>query len=254
MQTKRKGQGEKKSSTKTTKAGVLRIKPGNFEILHVRVESTSPLIMESKIGFEFHLNKYNKSTDKQFEAGLVEQAAGGKTSQKKYVKTEEVLNQEMESLVYWFDKKKKIYGIPAAGFRKSMIEVVKDLDEVAGTQIKRNVWVLPDEGDLVKIVTKKPHYAKYDICKASGMVGAPLVKRRPIIDEWYADLRIRYNADVFSAEAILNILFRCGVSDGYGGKRIGKGYEYGGYQIASKPAPKAVKFSGVPTFKIKRAS
>lgn len=242
---------KKKTATKkkSAKGSVpeLRVAPPSHAILEVRITSLlgNSLIMESKLGAEDLKNKQGTSMDPTVKAGMLAQAPGGKAAKAKPIpRTEKVLMQEYEHSLYHVAGKKGKFGLPAAGFKKSMIELGKNKanDGIDGAHIMRNVWVLSDckstyGEDLVAIRCSEPRPQR-DMGINSGMTGAPRVISRAEIDTWEATLRVKFNTNAFTAEEVFNMINRCGMEDGWGGKRIGKGHTHGGYEVASKPAPK----------------
>ncbi len=239
-----------KKASKSSKANPtpqLRIAPPSHAILEVCIKSLpgDSLIMESKLGAEALMRKQGSSMDPTVKAGMLAEAPGGKAAKAKRVpRTEAVLREEYEHSLYKVAGKKGKYGLPAAGFKKSMIELGKNKanDGIDGAHITRNVWVLADcksthGEDLVAIKCSAPHQ-QMDMGINSGMTGAPRVISRGEIDKWEAILRVKFNTNAFTAEEVLNMVNRCGAEDGWGGKRIGKGHTHGGYAASPTPAPK----------------
>ena len=250
---KKKTTTKKTAKKKAAKGSVpeLRVAPPSHAILEVRIKSLpgDSLIMESKLGAEFLKRKQGTSMDPTVKAGMLAEQPGGKAAKSKPIpRTEKVLRQEFEHSIYKVGGKirgrEAKYGLPAAGFKKSMIELGKNKanDGIDGAHILRNVWVLSDckstyGDDLVAIMCSEPHQ-HLDMGINSGMTGAPRVISRAEIDTWEATLRVKFNTNAFTAEEVFNMINRCGMEDGWGGKRIGKGHTHGGYEVASKPAPK----------------
>jgi hypothetical protein len=251
----------KKKTTKKTaeKKTAKRIGMPNLQVLEFTIKNMegSPLITESKAGAEtLKREVFNESMDPKRNAGLKKQRPGGEAGssneegEKKInsgVRTDEVLDLEFQYSTYPVEGEKDSYGLPAAGFRKSVEDIAKNkaVADLAGTDISRNIWVLHDckseWGDyLVRIKCSKP-YREEALGKNSGLTGAPRVISRARFDQWEARLRVRFDADRFEPEEILSLFARAGMTDGYGGFRLGKGHIAGGYQITAKPAPKLHK-------------
>jgi len=223
----------------------LRIPPPNHAILTVTVKSAdgSPLIMESKAGAEALMRKlYGTSMDPTRTAGLIADRPGGQVEKVKRVRTDDVLKMEFEYSQYRMPGKKNKFGLPAAGFKRSMQQVGVNTEGINGTDVMRNIWVLEDAGGLVEIKCSKP-YQDIDLGKNSGKSGSPRVISRAKVDTWEAILRIRFNQNFFSAEEVLNLLSTAGMMDGFGGKRVGKGHTCGEYAVASRPAPTVKQIS-----------
>jgi hypothetical protein len=224
----------------------MRVAEPSHAVLEVRIKNTqgSTLIMESKMGTEDLKNQQGTSMDPTVKAGMLAERPGGKLSAKSIPRTEAVLRQEAEHCIYYEAGKKNSFGLPASGFKKSMIELAKNKanEGIDGAHIHRNIWVLADckskyGEDLVRIKCSAPHPQR-DMGINSGMTGAPRVISRAEVDKWEAQLRIKFNRNAFSPEEVLNLVLMCGSEDGFGGKRIGKCYGHGGYSVASEPAPR----------------
>jgi len=236
-----------KKTTKKTAVPELRIAPPSHAILEVVIKGVpgSVLIMESKHGAEDLKRKQGSSMDPTVKAGILAQQPGGKTSKIKNVpRTDEVLFEEFQYSLYRVAGKKNAYGLPAAGFKKSMMELAKNKanEGIDGAHIRRNIWVLADckstyGEDLVRIKCSEPRQ-QLDMGINSGATPSPRVISRGQIDTWEATLRVKFNTNAFTPEEILNLVDRCGAEDGYGGKRVGKGHNCGEYAAVLKPGPK----------------
>lgn len=110
-------------------------------------------------------------------------------------------------------------GIPAAAFRNAMISACR-LIGFKMTLAKMSVFVEGDGLDcdegvpLVQIVSKKG-FEKSEMMGRT-MTGVPDIRVRPLWREWGADLRIRYDADQFTAADVVNLLARAGMQVGVG--------------------------------------
>ncbi len=250
---KKKTAAQKAAATKAAakaKKSELRIAGPSHAILEVRIEGVgggeqNSLIMESKLGAEYLKNLQGTSMDPTVKAGMLADRPGGKTTKAKNVpRSQEVLDQEFEYSLYRVAGKKNSYGLPASGFKKSMIELGKNKanDGIDGMHIKRNVWVMADcmsrfgeELVSIKCSTPKP---QRDLGVNSGATPSPRVIYRSQIEKWEATLRVKFNLNAFEPEEILNMIARCGEEDGWGGKRLGKGHGHGGYRVSDKVEPK----------------
>ena len=113
------------------------------------------------------------------------------------------------------------YGIPTMAFKQSLVRACS----VAGiemTKAKMCVFVLADgcgkDGEQLVYFTKgKPAMFKAHVRNANG---SPDIRARAKFDEgWECRLRVRYDADLFSAENVANLINRAGISVGVGAGR-----------------------------------
>lgn len=110
-------------------------------------------------------------------------------------------------------------GIPAPAFRNALISACR----VAGyvmTKAKLSLFVLGDGFDagdgqpLVKITKGRPEYHESTVRLDNGTAD---IRARPMWKPgWEATVRIRFDADQFTASDVLNLLARVGMQVGVG--------------------------------------
>lgn len=110
-------------------------------------------------------------------------------------------------------------GIPAPAFRNAMISACR----MAGFQMTRaklSVFVEADGFDktdgtpLVKITKGKPQYTEMPVTIAMGTRD---IRARPMWREgWEAKIRVKFDADQFTAKDVANLLMRAGQQVGVG--------------------------------------
>lgn len=103
------------------------------------------------------------------------------------------------------------YGFPAIGFKKAAINAVRYIDDLTMVRAKGAFHVL---GDLIKINSSKPIMREDPVKIGPGITD---IRYRGEFKEWWVDLTVVYNADVFSAEQMANLFnvagFNCGVGE-----------------------------------------
>lgn len=108
-------------------------------------------------------------------------------------------------------------GIPAPAFRNAMISACR-LVGFKMTLAKLSVFVEADGYDeddgtpLVKIAGKPVKHESY----VRNETGVPDIRWRPMWKEWSAKVRVRWDADQFSAQDVVNLLSRVGAQVGIG--------------------------------------
>jgi len=133
------------------------------------------------------------------------------------------------------------YGFNASSVRHAMVSACK-LVGFHMTKGKLAIFIEPDGFDvengipLVKITKGTPHKHESHVRIANNTCDICI---RPMWDEgWESKLRIRYDADVFSREDVLNLLMRAGLQVGIGeGRPDSKsscGCGWGTFRIESK--------------------
>jgi len=119
------------------------------------------------------------------------------------------------------------HGIPAAAFRCALISACR-LCGFKMTIAKQAVFVVADGFDeedgtpLVRITKGDPQYYETAVRNATGVVD--LRARAMWREGWEAVVTIEYDADMFSAEDVVNLLSRAGAQVGVGeGRMASKG-------------------------------
>jgi len=197
-----------------TKAKVrIEITPPNFQILPVRVEGTAPLM----------LHKFSEKMRKQIEA---KQTATDKTSAKRPPKD---YAAEFNAARYRA-RAGNWDGIPAGAFRAAMIAACRRVDGLPMTQAKGAFFIIADGRDetdgtpLIRIDGKAVHDTR-PVRLESGVAD---LRNRPRYDSWACELKIQFDADLLSANDVVNLLSRAGATVGVGELRPQGPNSYGG--------------------------
>jgi hypothetical protein len=110
-------------------------------------------------------------------------------------------------------------GIPCPAFRAAMIDACRTVGLVM-TKAKMSVFVVPDGFDrdegtpLVRIISPKPPEKTESLVRNDN--GAADIRIRPMWREWGADVTVEFDADMITAESVVNLLDRAGRQVGIG--------------------------------------
>jgi hypothetical protein len=179
------------------------IQPPKFETANILIRGTAPLVM-------------NNFSQKAREAIIAKQLAGSQArkDRKREAKDFEAAYEGARHLSDdgWD-------GIPASAFRNGMISACR-VASFTMTLAKLSLFVEPDGFDransmpLVKITKGKP---SPHTMHARPELGGMDIRVRPMWREgWEANLRLRWDADQFSASDVVNLLMRVGQQVGIG--------------------------------------
>lgn len=177
------------------------IAPPKFERAAVRIRGLTPYLQ----------NKFSQKARLQIEAT---QRAG---SQAKKGRKREPRDFEADAEAAKHISVEGWCGIPAPGLRNAMISACR-LVGFAMTRAKLSIFVEADGYDvddhtpLVRIVGEPEVHQSY----ARNESGVVDLRWRPIWQEWEATVRLRWDADQFSAADIVNLLARAGMQVGIG--------------------------------------
>jgi len=108
-------------------------------------------------------------------------------------------------------------GVHAGAFRSAMISACRTVG-FQMTRAKLSVFVEADGFDkvdgvpLVKITKGKPHYCEHLVRNDSGVVD---IRARAMFDQgWEMVVKIKYDADQFTASDVVNLMARVGMQVG----------------------------------------
>lgn len=204
-------------------AKTVQIKAPNFKTAIFSIIGATPLVM-------------NKFSQKAREAMRQKQAAG---SQAKKGANREAKDFDACYKGAFHKSAKGWIGIPAAAFRAAMISACR-LVGFKMTITKMALFVEHDGVDvdegtpLVKLIGE-PRPLEMAVRNETGVVD---IRIRPIFEDWSTQIRICYDADIFSDEDVANLLMRAGLQVGVGeGRPDSKqsaGMGWGTFTLAEK--------------------
>lgn len=177
------------------------IKPVNIQTLPIKLIGTSPLVIH-----RFSIKTKNEMLEKM-KLGSVNNS---KKSKHEALDTEAKFNEARYFSKQGWD------GFPAHSLRCAAISACR-LVGFKMTIAKMSIFVLQDDWDATE-----PHIP---LCKINGKAeklemiarvdnGAPYVTVRPVYHNWSSLVKIRFDADQFSASDVANLIARVGVQVG----------------------------------------
>lgn len=120
------------------------------------------------------------------------------------------------------------YGFPAIGFKAAAVDACSHVDGLTKVQARGAFHITG--GDLVKINGEPT--MREDMVRV-GM-GVADIRYRGQFDPWSADLTVRFNAGVLSAEQIINLFNTAGFGIGVGEWRPQRDGQFGLFHVASR--------------------
>lgn len=184
-------------------AGVKIPKP-NIQTIEVTLTAKSPLI--------FH--KWSEKAKKQI---LDKQ-------QKRATKGKEIRNPEKEYEASFYYNKEGNIAFPAGSIKKSIVGAARSLDDVAMTEVRAALFVVGDDQDLIPVKYKSKEMRE-DMVRIGR--GSADLRYRGQLNKWSMTFNVEYNANVFSAEMVLNLFETAGFSQGLGEWRPERSGNYG---------------------------
>lgn len=185
------------------KAKTVVITPPKFEQVAVTITGTAPYCQ-------------NRFSHKAINMMKAKQEAGSTANKKK--------NRDAKDFMDCYEQAKHVStegwcGIPAPAFRNAIISACR-LVNFKMTIGKLSVFIPSDGYDkvdftpLVKITKGEPEYSEHTVRNDSGVCD---IRPRPMWKPgWQAVVKIRYDAEQFTTEDVLNLLRRAGQQVGIG--------------------------------------
>ncbi len=206
------------------------IKAPNFQVVEVGIRGSAPLMV----------HKFSMKARNQIEAK--------QTSQDKVKKPRAPKDYKAEFNAARYISKNGWDGFYAGSLRNAMIRAASYGGGLTMTQAKGLIFIVAEGYDkedgtpLVRIIGKPVH----DTRPARNDGGGIDMRNRPRYDTWSAKVKISYDADLLSAQDVLNLLARAGESVGIGDGRPSSpnsnGCGFGTFQVEGLPkAKRAVK-------------
>lgn len=194
----------------------------------VRIEGDSPLI----------IHQWSEKAQKE----ILDKQMGVKKAEKKALKNP--VGDFIESM-YWitpmpeelteeaFEKAVKAgarWGFPATAFKQAMQSTAYRCGwETNQMGLRGGLFIEPDAGDLVEIKGCVP-VMREDMVKV-GM-GTADIRYRGEFREWYADLKLTFDSELYPLDYLVNILNAAGFKCGIGEWRVERDGQFGMFHVA----------------------
>lgn len=181
----------------------LTITPANFEVMPLTIVGVAPYVQ----------NKFSAKAREKMKA----QQEAGSTARKGGKREAKDFDQVYRDAIHYSDD--GWVGIPAPGIRAALVSACR----MAGfqmTKAKLAVFVEADGFDetdqtpLVRITKGEPELHETYVRNETGVVD---LRPRPMWRAgWEAVVRLRFDADMFTAQDVANLLYRAGMQVGIG--------------------------------------
>lgn len=205
---------------------IAAINPPDFRMVELEIIGTAPLMI-------------SRFSEKMKNKMLADHVAGSKQTSKNR-KNNPAKNVEALFQAARYRSTDGWDGILCASLRNALIRTcsIVGFKMTAG---KQSLFIVADGFDasegvpLVKIHGDEPVIDERITRNASGM---PDVRIRPRWDTWRMVVRVKYDADVFTPQDVVNLMIRAGVQNGLGeGRPFSKnsnGIDFGTFRVAEQ--------------------
>lgn len=191
-----------------TKELKINIPAPNIQSMKVTIRGTSPLI-------------FHKWSEKAIKMILDKQM-------KKAQKGREVRNPEEEAEASYYKDTEGNVAFPALCIKQAMVNAARNIEGVTMALLRGAVFVVGDKEGLIP-VTYKEKSTRQDMVRV-GM-GSADIRFRGQVKDWSMAFVIKFNADVVSAEQVLNLLQIAGFSCGLGEWRPERNGDFGTFEV-----------------------
>ena len=193
-------------------AGTLVIAPPNMEIMDIEIKGTAPYVQ----------NRFSAKSARQ----ILEKHIAGSTAKGKKKAEARDIDQDYKDATHFGEDGE--YGIPATAFRSAMISACR-LVGFQMTKAKLSVFVVSDsiddeDGSPLVHIQGKPEMHQGHVRLESGVTSIAI---RPMWRKWSAVVRVRWDADQFTQEDVVNLISRAGIQVGIGEGRPGSKKSHG---------------------------
>ena len=189
-----------------------QISAPNIQTMKVVLRGTSPLI-------------FHKWDEKAIKMILDKQM-------KKAQKGREIRDPEKEyKNSFYYDAKGNI-AFPARNIKQAIVGSARFINGVPMTILRGSVFVEGDKDGYIPVTFKKKSMRQDMVTVGMGTAD---IRFRGQLEDWSMDVLIKFDADILSAEQVLNLLQRAGFSQGLGEWRPEKNGDYGTFSIQSEP-------------------
>lgn len=205
------------------KKNAIVISPPKFQVLPLTLLGTAPYMQ----------NRFSQKAMNQMMAKM----AAGSTTRKDKTKTARDFDRDFEEAQHISSE--GWVGVPASSIRSACIDVCR-MVQFKMTHAKMSIFVEADGLDavdgtpLVKLKAGKPERTEMPVRNATGVVD---IRIRPMWRMWELPIRVRFDADQFTAQDVYNLINRAGIQVGIGeGRPFSKssnGIGFGTFTIKS---------------------
>lgn len=196
---------QKNGSTPKSGPVSVAISAPNFRTVVVPIVGTAPYVQ----------NKFSARAKEAFRNKMLQ----GDTAKKGKKRQPRDFDADYEGAMHIAEE--GWYGIPASAFRNGMISACR-LVGFRMTLAKLSVFIEADGFDkdeglpLVRIRSGEPKKVEMAVRNESGVAD---IRARPQWREWSADVRVKFDADLFTEADVGNLMLRLGQQVGVGAGR-----------------------------------
>jgi hypothetical protein len=203
---------------KTPVGQAVKLAPLNIGVMEITVVGDSPLIV----------HKFSEKAKEQMLDKQMKKASPGKEAKDPW--------RDFVESMYWLDgmpakpTEKDVeagrFGFPAVAFKAAAVTACTSIGDMTKVAARQAFHV---ESEFVEIISAAPSMRE-DVCRV-GMGTADLRYRGEFMP-WSAKLTVKFNANLMSAEQIINLFETAGFAVGIGEWRPERDGQFGRFHVS----------------------
>lgn len=140
----------------------------------------------------------------------------------------EIRNPEQEIEESYYKNSKGQIAFPANNIKQALVASARSVRGLPMTLLRAAVFIDGDEDGLIPVEYKEKR-GRSDMVRIAMQTAD--IRYRGELTDWRIKIPIRFNADVLSAEQIINLIQIAGFSNGLGEWRPERGGDMGTFEI-----------------------
>jgi hypothetical protein len=196
----------------STKELKIQINPINIQSMNVTIVGQSPLIF----------NRFSEKAKQMIKDKVTKVTS---SNIKKEPKNPEQLYEDS----FYYTKDHKI-AFPALNIKQAIVSAARNVEGLPMTLLRGGVFVKGDETGMIEVKYKMKEMRE-DMVRVGTFKDAADIRFRGQVSGWSMTFLIKFNADLFTAGQVINLLNIAGFSGGLGEWRPEKNGDFGTFTV-----------------------
>lgn len=199
----------------STKELKIQINPINIQSMSVTIVGQTPLIF----------NKFSEKAKQMIKDKVTKET-------KANIKKEPKNPQQLYEDSFYYTKDGEV-AFPALNIKQAIVSAARNVDGLPMTLLRGGVFVYGDQDGMIKVDYEKKEMRE-DMVRVGTFKDAADIRFRGQVSGWSMTFMIKFNADLFTAGQVINLLNIAGFSGGIGEWRPEKNGDFGTFTVKLK--------------------
>lgn len=196
----------------STKELKIQINPINIQSMSVTIVGQTPLIF----------NKFSEKAKQMIKDKVTKET-------KANIKKEPKNPQQLYEDSFYYTKDGEV-AFPALNIKQAIVSAARNVDGLPMTLLRGGVFVYGDQDGMIKVDYEKKEMRE-DMVRVGTFKDAADIRFRGQVTGWSMTFMIKFNADLFTAGQVINLLNIAGFSGGIGEWRPEKNGDFGTFSV-----------------------